>query len=227
MPVPLVTAIIPAFNGQRFLRSTLDSVFSQDYPNAEVVVVDDGSTDDSASIAQSYPQVRYIWQANQGPAVARNTGIAAARGDLLAFLDQDDQWLPNKLTVQVDYLLCHPEVGYVLAWQHLFLEPGSVAPPSHADAIDKDEVGHFPSTLVARREVFDLVGGYGPDTPPAENADWFSRANDAGVAKAILPQVLALKRFHDSNSGRNTDLVRAKVLRALKASADRKRAARR
>jgi len=98
---PLVSVVIPVYNAEPFLREALDSVLAQDYEPFEVIVVDDGSTDGSGTIARSYPEVRYLRQENQGPAVARNAGIAAAQGEFLAFFDADDVMLPNKLSVQV------------------------------------------------------------------------------------------------------------------------------
>jgi glycosyltransferase involved in cell wall biosynthesis len=92
---PLVSVVTPVYNGEAFLRETLESIFAQDYEPFEVIVVDDGSTDGSAAIARSYPAARYIRQHNQGPAAARNAGIAAARGEFLAFVDADDVALPH------------------------------------------------------------------------------------------------------------------------------------
>src|SRR6202044_3645761 len=96
----LISVIVPVYNRERYLGAALDSIFAQDYRPVEIVVVDDGSTDGSASIAQSYPNVRYIYQHNQGPVVARNNGLANCTGDLISFLDADDHWPPNKLRMQ-------------------------------------------------------------------------------------------------------------------------------
>ncbi len=99
---PTISAVIPCYNAAPFLRETLDSILNQTYKPLEVIVVDDGSTDDSASIAQSYGSpVRVIRQENQGESVARNRGMDEARGDWVALLDADDRWLPNKLERQV------------------------------------------------------------------------------------------------------------------------------
>src|SRR6187549_3720033 len=109
---PLVSIIVPVYNGERYLRAALESIFAQTYRPLEVIVVDDGSVDDSGVIAQSFPEVRYIRQENQGVAAARNHGIETARGEFYAFLDQDDLWTPEKLTVQISYLLNDPDLGY-------------------------------------------------------------------------------------------------------------------
>jgi glycosyltransferase involved in cell wall biosynthesis len=102
---PTVSVVIPCYNGAPFLRETIDSVLNQTRPALEVIVVDDGSTDDSAAIAQSYgPPVRVIRQENQGESVARNRGMDEARGDWIGLLDADDRWVPQKLERQLDAL---------------------------------------------------------------------------------------------------------------------------
>ncbi len=102
---PTVSVVIPCYNGAPFLRETIDSVLNQTQPALEVILVDDGSTDDSAAIAQSYgPPVRVIRQENQGESVARNRGMDEARGEWIGLLDADDRWLPHKLERQLDAL---------------------------------------------------------------------------------------------------------------------------
>lgn len=220
---PLVSVIVPVHNGERYLAPALQSIFDQDYQPFEVIVVDDGSVDKSAEIARSY-ETRYIYQSNQGVAMARNAGVAAARGDLLAFLDQDDLWKPNKLRVQIAYLLSHPQVGYVLAGQRLFLEPGISAPVwLKDDLLSKDHPGWLPGTLVVRREVFNQIGDFDPSYSIADDADWFIRAKDAGIPMAILPETLHHKRIHDSNLSSMARLGLLEVVRALKTSVDRQR----
>src|SRR5438045_4181238 len=91
---PLVSVIMPVYNGAAYLAGALASISAQTYPRYELVVVNDGSTDDSAAIVQSFPNVRYVYQENQGIAAARNFGVSFSRGELVAFLDQDDYWAP-------------------------------------------------------------------------------------------------------------------------------------
>jgi glycosyltransferase involved in cell wall biosynthesis len=105
MSTEAISVVIPCYNGARFLRDTLESVLVQTLPPREVLVVDDGSTDDSAAIAKSYgPPVRVIRQPNQGESVARNRGLEEAKGDWVAFLDADDLWLPEKLAEQAKHI---------------------------------------------------------------------------------------------------------------------------
>jgi glycosyltransferase involved in cell wall biosynthesis len=114
MAPPLVSVIIPVYNGERYLRQALDSALEQTYPAIEVVAVDDGSTDTSPAILASYGgRIRVVRQTNRGVAEARNVGLRVARGSYLAFLDQDDWWLPEKIECQVERFQLEPDVGLV------------------------------------------------------------------------------------------------------------------
>jgi glycosyltransferase involved in cell wall biosynthesis len=112
----MISVVIPAFNAGGFIRRAIDSVLSQTYLDYEIIVVDDGSTDNTAEVVKSYSsKVRYIYQKNAGDGPARNTGIAAAKGDWIAFLDHDDEWLPEKLQLQIDLLNRHPDLRWCAA----------------------------------------------------------------------------------------------------------------
>src|SRR3954470_15704279 len=139
--MPLVSALVPVFNGERFLAEALDSIFAQRWEPLEVVVVDDGSTDRSAEIARSY-SVSYLHQENAGIATARNAAIEAAGGEIVAFLDADDVWLPGSLEKRVEHLLDTPEVGFVVGRMEVFLEPGHERPPwIEEEFVDKPQNG--------------------------------------------------------------------------------------
>jgi glycosyltransferase involved in cell wall biosynthesis len=229
MPSPSVSAIVPVHNGEKLLGAALESILDQDYPSLEVLVVDDASTDGSAQLAEALPGVRVLRRERQGGvAAARNQGIESSTGELLAFLDQDDRWLPGKLSAQVDRLLDHPDAGFCLAWQRIRLAPGTPCPSwLSPQLLECPHLGYFPGTLVAWRETFRRVGHYGEQTPPAESADWFARAKDAGIHPTVVEEVLLEKQIHAANQSHAIDRVRSGVLRALKDSIDRQRAARR
>ena len=221
---PLVSVIIPVYNGGRYLRAALESVFAQTYRPFEVIVVDDGSKDESGAIAQSFPEVRYIRQENQGVAAARNNGIEVARGEFFAFLDQDDLWTPEKLKFQVGHLLNNPDLGYTLSQQQFFLEPGTTLPPwFRKELLSTVHTGWVLGTLVVRRTVFEQVGGFATGYSAANDSDWFFRAKAAGIPMAVVPELLLLKRVHEANDSGRAKEILSELLKVVKTSLDRQR----
>src|SRR5579884_3094177 len=111
---PRVSVVIPLYNCEQHSGEAIASVLRQTYRDYEIIVVDDGSTDGSAAIVQRFgPAVRYVYQTNAGVSVATNRGVALSNGELIAFLDNDDVWLPTKLERQIQYLNEHPACGFV------------------------------------------------------------------------------------------------------------------
>ena len=220
----LASVIVPVYNSERYLENTLQSIFNQDYQPIEVIVVDDGSTDGSAKIAKSFKNIQYIYQTNQGPSAARNTGITVSQGDFISFLDSDDMWMPDKLTLQISYLLNHPGVGFVVAHLRMLIEQGIEKPLWYKEHLfQKDSVCFTASAMLARSNTFKEVGLYNPSYRFGENVEWLTRAKDVGVRYAILPETLLISRVHDKNLTHHLDEMRPSILRALKASIDRQR----
>src|SRR5712692_4293853 len=124
---PTVSVVIPVYNGERYLAEAISSVLDQTYKNFELIVVDDGSTDQSAAVVRSFTddRIRYLYQSNGGASKARNLGVAASRGTVIAFLDSDDVWLPHKLERQIDCLASHKDVGAVYCWYEVLEPDGS------------------------------------------------------------------------------------------------------
>ena len=219
-----ISVIIPVYNGEAYLREAIDSVLNQTYRPSEILIIDDGSTDNSASIAQSYPSICYIYQINQGVSAARNVGIQAAQGKFIAFLDADDMWTPNKLEVQLSYLLKHPHIGYTFTKQRILLEPGREAPAwFREDLLLEDHPGFVPSTLVARKKIFEQVGYFNSKYRRGEDTEWLTRARNAGISMAVIPETLLLRRMHDHNLSLGKAVNYSQLLGILKGSIDRKR----
>ncbi len=222
--VPAVAVIVPVLNGERFLDEALASIYAQTLPPTEVIVVDDGSTDATAEIAVAWPSVRYVWQENQGVSAARNHGLALASSPLVAFLDVDDLWLPQKLALQSARLVAQPELGFVLC--HM-----------RAELVDRDEwpthlnVAHYqtnpplftPSALLAWRDTFLRVGDFDIALRVSEDSDWFLRARDAGVEREIVPEVLVIRRFHTQNASYQVAATSEALFGALRNSVQRQR----
>ena len=176
--MPTVSVIIPAYNAERYLREALDSVMAQTYGDVEVVVVDDGSTDGTREIVRGYgPAARLIEQANAGPSAARNRGVREAGGELVAFIDSDDLWLPEKLALQVPLFDAERRVALVYCHCDRMNADGETLPTPHPPRpqgrvfLDFLLRNHCPTSgAVVRRDVFLEMGGFPEDMIWAE--DW-------------------------------------------------------
>jgi len=176
--LPTVSVVIPAYNAERYLRETLDSVLAQTYRDFEVIVVDDGSKDSTPAIAKGYGEpVRCVEQANAGPSAARNRGIREARGAFIAFVDSDDLWLPEKLAEQVPLFDPEGRVGLVYCRAEKIGPAGQPLPtpqlPKPRGRVFMDFLfrNHCPTSgVVVRRECFETCGVFPEDMVWAE--DW-------------------------------------------------------
>lgn len=219
----MVSVVIPVYNGERYLADALDSVFAQDYQPFEVIVVDDGSVDGSSTVVSHYKEARYLHQPNQGVAVARNTGIAASRGEFVAFLDQDDLWPSHKLRVQMDFVMKNSHVDYFLTRQKVFLDPG-VEPPVWLknESLECDQTGFLPGTLIAKKSLFSQIGDFDASYITASDAEWFFRAKDAHIPMAVIPEILLYKRIHLGNQSAQVGAAHLELLKITRASIRRK-----
>ncbi len=224
-----VSVVIPVFNGERFLAEALDSLRQQTLPAAEVIAVDDGSTDSSATLLAACPAIRVVSQANAGCAEARNRGAALAAHDAIAFLDQDDVWLPHRLARGAACLAGDPGLGFVVCATENFLTPGLVVPPDWLDPrmLDVPQHGFGTCALMVRRSTLEAVGPFDPSKVPVDDTDWLVRALDAGTRFVHLNEVLVRRRIHDRNlSGtlRGTPAQGNAMAQILHASLKRRRA---
>lgn len=213
----VISVIIPVYNGERYLAEAIKSVLGQTLPAAEVIVVDDGSTDGSVEIARRFsPSVRYFRQINQGPATARNVGVNAAQGQMLAFLDADDLWLPEKLAKQVPMLQQQSD-GYVVCRFHPILEPNVAWPAGLNRAyFESEPTGFVPSGLLVARTAWENVGPFDPSYRVGEDSEWFFRARKLKTPEGVVPHVLFAKRFHGQNL--SLQATGRELLRGLRAS---------
>lgn len=221
--MPHISIVIPAYNGERFIPQALDSVLSQSYRDYEIIVVNDGSTDQTANVLQPYQkQIRYVEQPNQGVAAARNHGMALAQGELVAFLDQDDVLLPDKLALQVDCFERHPEVGIVHSgWRLVDAEGKPLADiePWH-EAPELDLAGWLKrmpvllSAMMFRRSWLKQAGEFDRRFKQVCDVELVQRLIMLGCQTAWVRQVTVLYRQHDRNDSLNT-LVQAQEVWAV------------
>jgi glycosyltransferase involved in cell wall biosynthesis len=188
MPAELVSVIIPAYNPGGLLRRALDSVLAQTWRAFEVIVVDDGSTDDTATLCAEYAdRVRYIKQPNRGVSVARNTGLRASRGNYVAFLDADNQWLPGFLETLMGHLAQHPEAGAATgAWfliqndgtEQIYPDPTRYTFDRVVDFLEACRQGPIfvrPDSAIFRKQAIVQVGGFCPWLRHNEDTEFIVR----------------------------------------------------
>jgi glycosyltransferase involved in cell wall biosynthesis len=219
----LVSVVLPAFNGERFLAEAIESVLAQTWSPVQLIVVDDGSTDASGEIARAYP-ITCLRQPNRGVAAARNRGLEAAQGELISFLDQDDLWLPRKLERQVAALESDRSAQMSMCHWEAFLEPGDELPAwANPEVLGDSNMSPQLGTLLVTRELVEEVGPFDTSYFAANDVDWFIRAQELGVRVAVVDEPLQRYRIHDDNNSAREDLLRHELLRALWTSVRRKR----
>ena len=218
-----VSVIIPTYNRADFLREAIDSVRAQTYTNFEIIVVDDGSTDGTQELVTSlYPDVRYLRQENSGPAAARNNGINNAAGEVIAFLDSDDIWLPEMLSKQIARLSLNPAAGLVATGFGLF-KTGRVM--TEMVILDADDLAaarrgnHYKnffatSSLMVRKHCFTTVGLLNENLHYAEDWDLLIRILKR-YSFEYIPEALMLYRSHPANISTTSHQENMKQWRAV------------
>lgn len=224
MDRPLVTVIIPAYNGEKYLCGAMQSVLKQDYPHIEIWVVDNGSTDRTGAIAQSFPQVLYRRTELADTAIARNLGLSLAKGEYIAFLDQDDLWPSHKISRQVNFLEIQTEYGAVIGLQEMYLEPGYTKPHWLKQAfLNTPQPAYLPSALMIRRSTLEITSEFNTAFPLASDVAWFLKAKHNGIAIGMIEEVLVYRRIHEENTSNNYLSCQKEILSALRNSLDERR----
>jgi glycosyltransferase involved in cell wall biosynthesis len=214
---------MPAFDEEAFIAEALRSVLAQTYHPVEVIVVDDGSGDRTAEIAQAH-DVCLLRRPHLGASAARNAGLAVATGEYWTIFDADDVMPPERLARQVAHLEEHPELGMVLGLTEAFVTPGEPRPLHYNPVWDE---GPFPAcagTMLARRAVLQVVGLFEESLALAYDVDWLARAKDAGVKAGQVDHVSLRYRIHRGNSSADAPAVNLAVLGVLRTSVRRRRA---
>ncbi|MEM7595767.1 MAG: glycosyltransferase [Cyanobacteria bacterium P01_A01_bin.83] len=208
-----VSVIIPAYNGERYLAAAIDSIFEQTFTDYEIIVVDDGSTDNTSQIARQYgAAVQYLSQTNQGVAASRNLGLSTAKGEYIAFLDQDDVFLPHKLASQVDLLDQDPNLGMVNSgWQitnqegelQAAVEPWQQIPElTTANLIIWKPV--FLGAMLFRQSWLKQTAGFDTTLSQTPDVDLVMGLAKLGCRAAWVEQTTVQYRQHETNASKNT-----------------------
>lgn len=207
----MVSVIIPTYNCAKYLDECLQSVFNQTYKEYEIIIIDDGSTDNTQEIIKNkYPKAKYIYQKHAGVSKARNAGIELAQGTLIAFNDADDIWFPNKLDMQVDYFETHSDVDMVFTENSFFCETGILMKTMDKKRLMKGDVvknifkysSVATPTVMVKKEVFADVGLFDEDLTVAEDDNmWLRIALQKKVG--LIDKVLVTCRISEGSLSRN------------------------
>ena len=218
---------MPVYNGEAHVGEAISSVFGQTYRPLELIVIDDGSTDETAEVVRrcASPLLKYIQQPHAGTGAARNRGVGQARGDLVGHLDADDVWDQMKLDRQVAALEAHPEVEMVSGHIVEFYSPELSTEERRSIRAPRPPLPAFiMSAVLHRRRVLDRVGLWETKWRLGQDLSWHLRADEIGVKMHMLPDIVVYRRLHVANKGRLLKEFSADRLRVLKESLDRRRA---
>lgn len=220
-----VTAAIPVRDGEAYLAEAIESVLAQSRPCDQVVVVDNGSSDRSAAIAAGYgPAVEVVAEPRPGIGPARNAAVAAARGELVAFLDADDLWRPDKIELQLAAFRARPALQLVFGHVRQFASPDLPAEEAAALRLPEEpQPGLYIGAMLARRSAIDAIGPWAEDVRVSDGLAFLLRARELGLRQEMLTATVTLRRLHGANHSIHNRDERAEFARHLKRSLDRRR----
>jgi glycosyltransferase involved in cell wall biosynthesis len=220
MQQPLVSVIIPCYNHGRYLPEAFESIWSQEYENVEIIVVDDGSTDDTKQVADKYPSVKYVYQLNKGLSEARNTGIKNSEGQFLIFLDADDWLLPNAINTNLSYMNQFEEIAFVSgAHEKIFIDTGKII--DEFQEVTSNHYWHFlqgnyigmHATVMYRRSVFNQFL-FDTGLKACEDYDLYLKISRNHPVFHHTTKIAAY-RIHSSNMSGNIPFMLDSVLAVL------------
>jgi len=221
---PLVSVILPVYNGEKYLAASVKCVLSQEYQPIELIIIDDGSTDATSQIAAKYSnQARYFYQTNSGPAAARNLAIRKSKGEFIAFIDCDDLWPENKLNNQMQSFKQFPSVDIVQGLIRRIALPGKYKNNLEKRGIDFLFIYSNLGSMIMRRSVFDTIGFFDEALLYHEDTDLWLRAREADLKILVQRKEALIYRIHDTNLTTGKDIISTKYLGILRKSINRRR----
>ena len=195
---PLISVIIPIYNGEKFIENLLEQLVKQQYSPMEIIVVDDGSSDKTAQILAKYTHVNYFYQENKGPAAARNNGLQQAHGTFIAFLDCDDLWSETHLNTLIQHFNNNPKLDIV---------KGQIQEQTIINqSIENKELPYFNCLLgscIIRKSTFNKIGYFDEELVFCEDMDWFTRAWENNVPLKKTNSISLYYRRHEHNMTNN------------------------
>jgi glycosyltransferase involved in cell wall biosynthesis len=199
-----VSVIMPVFNTEKYVREAITSVLNQTYTNIELICIDDGSTDGSLKILQSFGDKITVIDSgkNLGIAESRNAGFRVATGDYFALMDADDIWKLNKIELQMHAFEKDPTLDVCFCFMQCFISPELPEETKKLRYNSPDPMpGQVSAATMIKKSSFDRVGYFNTQLTVGEFVDWFTKAKEIGLTSTMIPEVLLLRRIHDSNIG--------------------------
>jgi len=220
----MVSVIMPVFNGERYLDKAIKSVLDQTIVDLELIVIDDGSTDNTINLLSSIydPRFKFYQQTNLGASNARNFGVEKSTGEYLAFLDADDLWVKNKLLLQLSEINKSGSPQMIFGLVQEFLD-NSLTDLKEIDPYGDLQTGYSPITLLIKKSDFLKVGPFDERWTVAEFIDWYDRAKSIGLKDIVIQNLLAYRRIHKANVDRLKRSNIKQYVAVLKESLDRRR----
>ncbi len=215
---PLISVMMPTYNNAKYIKQAIESIYAQNYDNIEIIVVDDGSTDNTKEILQQYKDIKYFYIEHKGISVARNTALENAKGEYIAFLDSDDYWLPNKLNTQMQYFKDHPDCEIVFTKYENFFEDEKLKTNKramHEKMMEKFLKQYLPSSII-KKELFEKYGNFDENFSGVEDTEFLYRLLKKGVSIShIIPEVFYIRRIHGQNVTLNYNQDTVKYITAI------------
>ena len=220
---PLVSVVSPCYNQAHFLRDAIESILAQTYPRIELVVVDDGSLDNTAAVVADYPRAQCLRQENRGVAEARNVGFGATNGEYVLFVDADDRLAPNAVQAHLRCFAEHPKAGFVVGAIEHITGDGSYRGAPRSPVLESEQyehllrANHIANTIAVmfRRSVFEALGGFTTYFSPAEDYELLLRAARA-FPSAHHSTVVAYYRRHTTNTSRKGVIMLQAMRRVMR-----------
>lgn len=223
---PLVSVIMPVYNAQKYVAEALEGLLNQTYKNIEIICINDGSTDGSLEVLQSYGDAIVLINSekNEGIAATRNKGIAVAQGEFLAFADADDVSEPERVEAQIASFTADATLDISFTHMQCFISPDLLdeakklryCPPGVMS-------GRTSGTVMIKTESFKKVGMFNPVWRVGEFIDWFSRAEAMGLTFAVIAGVFVRRRIHETNTGVVERPSQSDYLKIMRESLKRKK----
>jgi len=219
---PLISVIVPVFNGERYLAEALESIENQTYPHIEIIAVNDGSFDKTMSVIKSFPSVISLSQPHSGLSAALNNGIRNAKGHFFAFLDADDIWEKDKLSNQMKVFMEDPGIEAVF---------GHIVPFGFSKEITEAEgknpirnmPGYCKGSMLIKKKSFFRIGFFDTRWKIGDFIDWYKRAKEKDLKTALIPEAVMKRRIHSRNMSSSKGRGKKDYVRILKAAIDRSR----